>query len=235
MKSLESRIVPVGDISRDQIVQMLALMQSHYENVTAEQFHADLAGKTWAILLFEKGALRGFSTQVVFNHVCDTRQVRILFSGDTIVDRSCWGSWALPVAWVRLALSLAADQPEQSLYWLLTSKGYKTYRFLPVFFRQYYPSHLWETPAFEHFLLTEAAKARFGERFDVARGVLRSEPGSQRLRPGIADINEARRNDPHIAFFETRNPGHAHGDELVCLARCDESNLHPFILRQLTP
>jgi len=32
-------------------------------------------------------------------------------------------------------------------------------------------------------------------------------------------------DDPHVAFFVRRNPGHARGDELACLCELNESNL----------
>ena len=34
-----------------------------------------------------------------------------------------------------------------------------------------------------------------------------------------------RMTDPHVKFFATRNPGHAHGDELVCLTELSSANL----------
>ena len=62
-------------------------------------------------------------------------------------------------------LSLRAAHPDSELYWLLTSKGYKTYRFLPVFFHQFYPCCAAETPALEKELLEGVASQRFGKRF----------------------------------------------------------------------
>jgi hypothetical protein len=140
---------------------------------------------------------------------------------------------ALPVAWGRLMLSLGVAHPGRELFWLLTSKGYKTYRFLPVFFHAFYPCHTTDTPSFEKALLRSIATKCFGERFDVAAGILRAEPGAQRLREGVAEIDGRRMRDPHVAFFQRRNPGHARGDELVCLARFHPDNLKPYIRRQL--
>ncbi|HWI56930.1 MAG TPA: hypothetical protein VNZ22_06870, partial [Bacillota bacterium] len=189
--------------------------------------------KQWAILLYHKERLCGFSTQVLFDFPHENCLTRILFSGDTIIDKSCWGSLALPVAWGRLMLSLQAAGPDTALYWLLTSKGYKTYRFLPVFFQEFYPCCSAPTPAFEKTLLQHVAGHRFGNRFNPATGVLRAEPGAQRLREGVAGLDERRLRDPHVAFFHHQNPGHAQGDELVCLARCHPENLTPYIRRQL--
>jgi hypothetical protein len=228
---LESETVPVAELRPECVAQMLRLMQAHYEGVSEARFVADLQAKQWVILLYDEGRLCGFSTQVQFECRFEDRSARILFSGDTIIDRQCWGSLALPVAWGRLMLSLTC--PDMELYWLLTSKGYKTYRFLPVFFHKFYPCFSTPTPAFESALLQGAARLRFGPRFDAAKGVLRAEPGAQRLREGVAEVDDRRLRDPHVAFFQQRNPDHARGDELVCLARFHPDNLKPYIRRQL--
>jgi hypothetical protein len=231
--TLESQTLSVRDLPAACIAQMQQLMRAHYEGVSEAQFLADLKAKQWVILLFDHGTVCGFSTQVLFDHFLAGRHVKILFSGDTIIDRKHWGSLALPVAWGRLMLSLQAASPDIGLYWLLTSKGYKTYRFLPVFFREFYPCCASETPAFEKALLTSVASEKFGKRFDPANGILRAEPGGQRLREGIAEIDEKRLRDPHVAFFQKMNPGHMRGDELVCLTHFHPDNLTDYIRRQL--
>jgi hypothetical protein len=230
---LDAQTLAPQNLSPECVGQMYRLMAAHYEGVSEAQFAVDLAAKQWVILLRDAGQLCGFSTQVVFDHAVGGRSVKIMFSGDTIIDKGHWGSVALPVAWGRLMLSILAANPGVELYWLLTSKGYKTYRFLPVFFHEFFPCHARETPPFEAVLLRSAALARFGVRFDPAAGILHAQPGAQRLREGIADLDEARLRDPHIAYFQQRNPGHRGGDELVCLARFHPDNLHPFIQRQL--
>jgi hypothetical protein len=230
---LASQTIAVSELRPQSVVQMRQLMQANYEGVGEEQFLADLQAKQWVILLYEEDRLCGFSTQTLFDYRHEDRPIRILFSGDTIIDKRHWGSLALPVAWGRLMLSLQAGCPRTDLYWLLTSKGYKTYRFLPVFFHEFYPSYTVATPAFEASLVRSVAAQRFGARFDAASGVLRAEPGAQRLRQGVAELDEKRLRDPHVAFFQQQNPGHARGDELVCLARFHPDNLKPYIRRQL--
>jgi len=231
--NLESVTVPVSKLTPECAARMLRLMQAHYEGVTEQQFTTDLGAKGWAILLQDQGQLCGFSTQVMFEHVYQGKTVRIVFSGDTIIDKAHWGSMALPLAWGRFMLSLLEARPGADLYWLLTSKGYKTYRFLPVFFHHFQPCRGKSASAFEEGLLKSVAARRFGARFDAATGILRAEPGAQRLRDGVAELDDRRIRDPHVAFFQQQNPGHAHGDELVCLARFHPDNLKPYIRRQL--
>jgi hypothetical protein len=229
---LESETLPVSKLTEPLIGEMLRLMQTHYEGVTAEQFHTDLRGKQWVILLRTEGRLCGFSTQVLFTHHVLGQSVQILFSGDTIIEKNCWGSFTLPLAWGRLMLHIIDENPEQQLYWLLTSKGYKTYRFLPVFFREFFPAPSRPIPPFELALLQSAARRIVGNRFDSDLGIRHASPDAQRLRPGVADLEPRRLRDPHIAFFQQKNPGHVRGDELVCLARFHPDNLNPFIRRQ---
>lgn len=229
---LESQIVAVRDLAPDVVDVLFALMQRHYDGVNRETFLADLAAKQWAILLRHQGAVCGFSTQTLFDHAVNARPIKVLFSGDTVIDKKYWGSLALPVAWGRLMLSLQAKYESTALYWLLTSKGYKTYRFLPVFFREFYPCHSMPTPPAVHTLLNSIACDRFGNRFDPHTGILKAMSSDQRLRPGVANI-EARLDDPHVAYFNRRNPGHAQGDELVCLCRFHPDNLTSYIRRQL--
>jgi hypothetical protein len=230
---LESLTIPVSAVTPYQIAEMFRLMQVHYDGVSESQFLDDLRGKNWVILLHEEGRLRGFSTQAVFSHEISDRQVNVLFSGDTIIEKSHWGSLALPVAWGRLMTSLQASDPAREFYWLLTTKGYKTYRFLPVFFRDFHPCPGVIMPPFERTLINNLATLRFGTRFDAGAGILRASQDSQRLRKGIAEIDEKRLRDPHVEFFQRMNPDHGRGDELVCLARWHPDNLTPYIRRQL--
>jgi hypothetical protein len=232
---IRTAIAPVEGLSEKHVHDMLRIMQTYYYNVSPDQFVKDLEEKYRVILLWESGRIRGFSTQMLFDHDFEGRQVQVIFSGDTIIEKSHWGSLALPVAWGRLMLSILSEHSDRDLYWLLTSKGYKTYRFLPVFFREFYPSCRKEAPAFEKALLCSLARRKFCDRFDSRTWIIRASEGAQCLRPGVADITERWRRDKHIAFFEKANPGHAKGDELVCIARCHEGNLKPFILRRLRP
>jgi hypothetical protein len=229
---LKAVIIPVNELTKIQVHEMLHLMQVYYLNVTEDRFIRDLKEKDVVIALLGNDVIRGFSTWMLFSHNLEGKQVNVIFSGDTIVEQSYWHSLVLPLAWGRLMLSVLAEHP-QELYWLLTSKGYKTYRFLPVFFRQFYPSCINEAPPFEKALLSSLAKKKFGDYFNPETGIIRASEGAQCLRPGIADITEAKRKDKHIVFFEKTNPGHIKGDELICITKCDERNLNPFILRRL--
>lgn len=212
---------------------MYTLMQRYYINVNRKQFIKDLTEKEYVISLNHDGILRGFSTWMTLHHKTQGHNVNIIFSGDTIIEKDYWGSLALPLAWVRLMLTTFEQNPGQKLYWLMTSKGYKTYRYLPVFFQRFYPCYGSKPPLFEETLGIGLGDLRYGKRFNPKNWVIKARPNGQRLRPGIAEIPPERLRDRHIAFFSANNPNHAQGDELLCLAECHTNNLRPFILRQL--
>jgi hypothetical protein len=109
-------------------------------------------------------------------------------------------------------------------FWLLLTSGFRTYRFLPVFWREFFPRFDRSTPPELHRLLYQLANERFGAQFDAPAGVVRfAHP--QQLAAGLETVPPGRERDPHTVFFLARNPGHAQGDELACLTELCQENL----------
>jgi hypothetical protein len=222
---LNAELMPIADLSAETRARMFALMDAHYACVRSEQFNRDLNEKQWAILVQNaKGEVRGFSTLAFFDADVDGRQVRILFSGDTIVEREYWGDPALAAAWGRFALSAAEERPGEELYWLLVSKGFRTYRYLPLFFREFYPRYDRPIPDGLRCVLDAAAKVKYAATYDAARGLIRGDWAKDRLRPELAGVSAGRLSDPHVRYFVERNPTFAQGDELCCLAPIARDN-----------
>ena len=97
---------------------------------------------------------------------------------------------------------------------------------------RYFPSTSDSDCKFEKQLLQELAIEKFGDSFNPETCIIQADVNSQKLKTGICDISHERRANEHIVFFEKANPGHAHGDELACITRFEESNLTPFILKR---
>jgi hypothetical protein len=234
---LKGLLVPPAALTGAQRAEMFALLDRHYENVTRAGFAADLDEKQWVILLLDPAteALCGFSTQRLLDVEVAGRPVRALFSGDTIVARDRWGDGTLAHVWGRLALALIDGAPEAELYWFLISKGYKTYRFLPLFFREFYPRHDLPTPVWAREVIDALARHKFPGAYDRGAGVVRAGPGKDRLRCGVADLGPERLRDPHVRFFAERNPGHVDGDELCCLAPLTRANFTAAAYRVIGP
>ena len=223
---MNQQVTAVDDLSDTDKQQMHELMERHFENIDWDVFVRDLAEKDWVIRLFDDktGALTGFSTQMVFPIEAGGKEILAVFSGDTIVDRESWGTMALGLAAVRLAFSLIGQHPDRELYWFLISKGYRTYRFLPVYFHEYYPRHEQETPSWAKEIIDACGKRKFAERYDPATGIVRADEEGCRLKEGVGTVTKERLNDPHVKFFLERNPGHADGNELCCIAALKPEN-----------
>ena len=214
---------------------MLALMQRHFREVTRETFGADLEEKESAVLLYdETGDLAGFSTLLRMTARLGGAEATAFFSGDTVVDERARGIGALPRLWSQHVFARARDAPNAETYWFLISSGYKTYRFLPTFFRTFVPAPEASGDSREAALLAAFARERFGTRYDAEAGVVRLAHPTP-LREGVGEITPHRLRDPHVAFFARANPGHARGDELACLTRIHPDNLTPAGQRMVGP
>ena len=222
---MKSQLVPVLEISAGDRAGMFHLLQQHFSGVRIDIFQADLVEKNWALLLRdEAGSLKGFSTILFYRTQFNSKPISVVYSGDTIMDPSAWSSMALAKSWINAITTLKALYSAEKLFWFLISSGYRTYRFMPTFWKEFYPRYTKPTPSTIQQLMDNLATERFGDRYDSYSGVVRLDH-PQRLREQLAGIPEERLTDPHIRFFDEINPGHVNGDELVCLTEICEDNL----------
>lgn len=233
---LTGQVKPVAELSGRERDEMYTLLAYYFANTTRRQFERDLAEKEWAILLSDMatGGVQGFSTLMRLNLMIDGAPVVAFFSGDTIIHREYWGETALPRLWGRHVFSLADQLRGTRVYWFLICSGYKTYRYLPLFFREFYPGYERSTPAPVKQMLDQLGRFKFGDEYDAERGVIRLHQASP-LQSGVAEITPQRLKDPHVAFFIQANPGHVSGDELACLAELSRDNLTPAGARMVGP
>ena len=234
MRRLTSETIPTAALSAEMLRALFAIFEQHYRRVSFPQFLADLREKDAVILLRDAATQtpRGFSTQQVLRLTHRGEPLRVLFSGDTIIDRAHWGEQELVRAWCRFAGQTRAAGPER-LFWFLISKGYRTYLYLPIFFREFFPRHATPAPEFAQTLLHALGAQKFGAHYDAARGVASFPESRGHLDPALADIPVARRRDPDVAFFLEKNPGHARGDELLCLAEISAENMRGLARRMV--
>jgi hypothetical protein len=231
MARLTAIVRPQAEIDAARRERMYALYATYYDAVTPERFRSDLEDKDFVIELREQDELRGFSTVALMDFdACGAR--RAIFSGDTIVDRRCWGEQSLARAFCRLAGNLKALAPRIPLYWFLISKGHRTYRYLSAFSRVYYPSPHLPTPPEAQAWLDELATRRFGAAYVPELGLVRFPSSHGYLKPDWAGIHRGALERPEVRFFSERNPRHSEGDELCCITALEASNLRSFARRE---
>lgn len=230
---LTHQICPIARLDPAIRREMHALMSACYEHVSEEVFERDLARKTVAVLLLdERDALMGFSTQEIYQ----TRQLgqerKILFSGDTIVSPTCWGSQELVKGWCKVAARMLADAGVMPCYWFLISKGYRTYLYLPLFFETYHPNPSGNDEL--RGLLDALAEEKFPGCYDPTTGLIRFPGRGTRLGNALADIPPHRGRDANVDFFLQHNPDYRDGVELACLAPITLENTRGVGRRLLT-
>ena len=223
---LQSSLTSVKQLTTTERRLMYELMQECYENTHWSKFEEDLDAKDSIILVHDPDGDRlvGFSTQVLLETEVGSRRVHALFSGDTVVQPAYWGDPALAHEWGQLALGLIDQNPFRDLYWFLTSKGFRTYRYLPLFFRTYYPNTSEETPQEVTNVIDALGHMVGGNRYDQASHIIRATHDKDFVRKSYSDPGNRKAKDTHVHFFLERNPGFTHGDELCCLAPLSREN-----------
>ena len=195
------------------VVAMERLYREFYVGADEADFRRDLAEKDYAILLRGTGVC-GFSTM----KLVEVAEMRVLFSGDTVVETSQRGQWGLAGGFGHMIKFVERMFPDETAYWFLISKGARTYRFLPTFFRRYVPGPREDAELAER--LRCVASAMYPREYDPATGVLRFGAGKDRLK------GDALRMDRESVRFRALNPDWARGDELCCMAPLALSNLN---------
>ncbi|MGB6220604.1 hypothetical protein [Haloferula sp.] len=224
MIPLSSRTVAIDDLTDDEKSRMFELFGAAYDCVSEPRFRDDLAWKDEVILLVDAcDVIQGFTT-LAFNPKGFRHELGdLLFSGDTIIDPAHWGSSELVRAFCERAGRWRAHH-ERRLFWMLISKGHRTFLFLPLYAKRFHPNPSSNENEFRE-VATTAARHLFAEAWCAADGVIRFPEAIGQLKPELADGSHRREGKRMVRFFLERNPGFAHGDELVCLTELSPSNL----------
>ena len=220
---LTGRVVPRLAVNRWLTDRMYQLFTRFYAQVDRATFERDQEEKDWVLLLSDaEGTVRGFTMLKLYELEVQGRQLRAVFSGNTIIDRAFWGEQELVATWCRFMARLKRRRPDLPLYWFLISGGYRTYLYLPLFFHDFYPRFDRPTPDFERVLIDTLGRMKFPDEY--RDGVVRVSRPRECLRPDVALPRPAKRNNPHVRFFFERNPGCLDGDELVCVCEFSLAN-----------
>ena len=232
MASLFAQVYERKNLNSREKLSMFELYRQYYGAVQLPQFLGDLEEKDIVILLRDSsGRLCGFSTVLLIEFEFAQQARRALFSGDTVIHHEHWGTQVLSLAWCRLAGTIKQRHPKVPLYWFLIVKGYRTYRYLPLFAKTFYPTWRESTPDEVRQIMDHLAVYKFGDAYKPDRGIVHFAQSQGHLQGHWADVPPHVAHKPDVRFFLQSNPGFVHGDELVCFAELMESNLRSHALR----
>jgi hypothetical protein len=217
--STTGHTISVSDLASSDRERMFQLLSDSYLGVKRDAFERDLAAKEHVILLLSgEGEIVGFSTQVRLRLILPDRHVVAVFSGDTIISEQHRGTFETAREICRYFRRTLEEFPEQEVYWLLICKGWRTYRVLRLFFKDYSPRPGAPNPLAFRDVADAFGDTRYPGLYQPSSGLIHFRGETQRIRPGSSEAIDHRRHDPELLFFNKANPSHERGDELVCVA-----------------
>ena len=232
MNRLKAEVIPRRRLSDNLSRSMYDLYAHYYDATSWDIFFTDLSKKDYVILLWDElKQIQGFSTLALLKFEFEGQLSQAIFSGDTIINHLYWGEQTLSLAWCRLAGQIKAEALELPLYWFLIVKGYRTYRYLPVFAKCFYPNWRYPTPPRYQALMDYLAKTKFGDDYSPESGLIRFSTSQGHLREKWAEIKPGISHKPDVRYFLERNPEYYKGHELVCLMELSEDNMRSHAQR----
>lgn len=231
MKTVRCRRVSVTRIDEENVSEMFSLFSQYYQDVDLQTFRDDLREKNECMILYTPmltdehrtsgcvpGRIVGFST-IRRDREPGLFGATYLFSGDTVLDKRCWGHRLLERAFFWTILREKLRAPWRPLYWMLISKGFITYLMMVRNFPSSHPRHDRAMPEPIRRRMDLYYARRYGANYHPDEGLIRFDAGHGAVRGKLAAPKGAMHADPDVAYFVRRNPGYEHGDELACLAQ----------------
>lgn len=230
-------VVEVARLTPAQRSGMLTLLQTCYANVSPAQFNRDLDEKEWTILGTDPVSARVwcFSTMRRLHATVDGEPITAFYSGDTASSADARG--AATSAGTRLVIrkmfcERMISEDEGRFYWFMISSTYKSYRLLPMIFRDFAPRPARALSSAETSAIAELSRLKHIE-FNASSGIVTLAKPSLPF-DSAAEPESARAHDVYAEFFHSANPGAASGDRLATLTEISLSNLTPLGARMVS-
>lgn len=228
---LRAEVLSIKLLSEEDRENIFELYSFYYGGIDKNLFLQDLNEKHWVILLRDNvQKIQGFTTLLVGEHQILEQTIRSIFSGDTIIHHEFWGEQTLPLTWCHFAGKIKAQNPDLPLYWFLIVKGHRTYRYLRLFAKKFYPVHSEPTPKHFQTIMNRMGQEKFGNHYHPETGLIKFKTTHGHLKKKWSGIDKRALQKTDVKFFLEKNPMHHEGDELVCLTELTESNLRRFAL-----
>ena len=230
MSDYTTIINKVEQLSDSLCRQIVDLYLQYYAGSSQSQVLADLQNKTEILLLFHGGTLVGFTTLQTYSYEWQERLIRIVYSGDTVVERQHWGQQNLAFAWIQRMGEIKYEEPDIPLYWFVIVKGHRTFKYLPTFGKSFYPH--WSIDRSDLKPLADSlALDKFGDFYNSQTGIIEFPNSLGHLKEEIAYPSEEELQKDSVRYFLDKNPGYLMGHELVCLCEMEEFNMKPLTRR----
>lgn len=225
----------IKHVSVPQLLEMHKVFIQYYHNADLHTFVTDMGKKTGVILLQDKRNERivGFSTWTELNIKQNGENSIGIFSGDTVVEKEFWGNKELQKTFVKQLLKTKIKNPKTPVFWLLISKGYKTYLLLTNNFPKHYPSHEKNNIKLES-IVDEYCEQLYPSAYNKENRLLNFGDDYQYLKGDVAEITDDMTDEnPKIRHFAKLNPSWQQGTELPCVGEVSVHMMWSFMRKNM--
>jgi hypothetical protein len=236
MNHIVGETKPTRRCSEDEKRRFYELLCKGFLGVSWSNFLRDFQEKEAVIVLrkdHHNGEIVGFSTLVVLTLQLFGEEVKGIFSGDTFVLPEYRGSLGMAAQLGSYFLHIRERFPQHKAYYILMSKGWRTYKIMPFLFLDFFPRYDQPIPARERAVMDTFGKVKYPRYYRAERGLIVFPGDAARLNPESIDAIPVKR-DAHTQFFLRANPGYLRGDELVCVASVTPDNFATALKRVLS-
>lgn len=227
MPKIFSYTQAVAALSSSERASMFGLLSIEFFGVSREDFIRDLNAKDNVILLRKencKGEIVGFSTIATFDLYIVGRRVKAIFSGDTTVLPEYRRSPGLAVEMGNYFLNALEIFPSFEIFYILISKGWRSYKVLPFSFKHFAPKFDTTINSGDKAVMDAFGELKYREEYNQKKGLILFSRQTQRLIPGNIDAIPPKDPDSHTKYFLLKNPTYLSGTELVCVAPVKKEN-----------
>jgi len=224
MARIFSETKAISACSAQETDDFYCLLSEDFLGVTRQDFERDFREKEAVMILRkedEAGEIVGWSTLKMLTLALPDEEIMGVFSGDTVVLPQYRTSFGMGKELVRYFLHACERFPDHRVYYLLTSKGWRTYKIMPFYFKDFAPHPDKPTAPFDQMVIDTFGRTKYPEHYDPATGLVTFS--SQRVRPDGVDI-VPEHTDRYTEYFLERNPQYLDGDELVCIGQIATAN-----------
>jgi hypothetical protein len=236
MSKIFSQTKRVVDLTPSERATMFGLLSLEFLGVSRHDFIRDLEEKEVVMLIRKEscdGEIVGFGTLMTLDLPIIGRKVKAVFSGDTTILPEFRSSTGFGIEIGRYFMKVLEKFPEHEIYYILISKGWRTYKILPFFFRHFAPKCGAEIKDTDKAVMDAFGCVKYPRDYDPDKGLIMFSKETQRLIPGNIDAVPPSGPDEHTRFFLEKNRTYLSGTELVCVAPVGESNFAPAMIRLL--
>ena len=227
----KSCVKKVSNLSALEAREMHQVFLKYYNNTHLNTFLDDISKKQYILLMKDPINKRivGFSTIALLDLQYKGRNVKGIFSGDTILEKEYWGSRRWQLTWGLFCIKLRLKNYRTPFFWLLISKGYKTYMLLANNFVDYYPRIDKQDKELAD-VVDSYCEQLYPQNYIKEQRILDFGNEYQNLQSHVAEISDnLRESQPKIRFFEESNPNWRLGTELPCVGKIEVSLLWKFL------